>query len=739
MGAPDNAIDAVNPGKRRHCTDLLCTLLFLCFWGGMIVISVNAFRTGDPDRLLYGLDYKFDQCNRDNSAAARGLSSLEQDVPLANGSSTKSIRLGGRDHTDAPLYYVVSTGAPRFASSYVGICADECPNAGLTTIGFKPDEWVCTGKYYYQSNRPSLSDSRVPVLATFTEQGVKNFVADFEAFESAGSSEAIAQLKEAKNYLGSFFLFKSSRACPDDAANDDPACSICYPSYPTVRYGSSSFCLPDLSYIAENKDKIAAVFNSDRFDLGKISDSVDALVGSGGATTIRITADAYAAYPIILACIAFSVILGFVWALLLRRFVRPMVVVTLIGVFVALALGGWTLYEKAFEMRASPLYGVDQSFTAYSDVTMGFFAADAALLAVYVLFILCFGGRILLACGVIIEASKAMTAMPQLLLVPVLPAALTFGLFVYFLVGGFYIVSSGQLKIDGSGVAQIVYDNNLKGALAYHFFGCVWTSVLLNHVGWAIIGLAVSQWYFARDKRDGLGSKPVLTATGRVMWYHFGSVVFGSLVVAIVRYVRYMMNFLKRTVKASGDGSKCFSRLVDCVFCCVECCLRCFEKLLEFLSRNAYIMVAVEGGSFCASAKSAFGYLVTNVRGLAMVQAIGDLFLFFGKIFIAMASAGICAIVLTQTRYFQERVSSIILPCMIVLVGAYLVGSLFMGIFEMAIDTIFLCFCVDEDKQLGFAEGPLKAFVAESDKHKKADKAEEPLKGGKAVEPKVGE
>jgi hypothetical protein len=196
-----------------------------------------------------------------------------------------------------------------------------------------------------------------------------------------------------------------------------------------------------------------------------------------------------------------------------------------------------------------------------------------------------------------------------------------------------------------------------------------------------------------------------------------------------------MMNFLKRSVKASGDGSKCFSRIVDCVFCCVECCLRCFESLLEFISRNAYIMLAIESGSFCTSAKSAFGYLASNMGGLAMVQAIGDLFLFFGKVFIGMMSAGICAIVLTQTAYYQERVSSIILPCMIVLVGAYLVGSLFMGIFEMAIDTIFLSFCVDEDKKLGFADGPLKAFVAEAGAQK-TNKLDP--NGVAKVAPKVG-
>lgn len=62
MGS-DNAMEAVSGGKSRKCTDLLCTLLFLVFWGGMLYISITGFLFGDPDRLLYALDYKFGACD----------------------------------------------------------------------------------------------------------------------------------------------------------------------------------------------------------------------------------------------------------------------------------------------------------------------------------------------------------------------------------------------------------------------------------------------------------------------------------------------------------------------------------------------------------------------------------------------------------------------------------------------------------------------------------------------------
>jgi hypothetical protein len=701
-------MEALHPEKGRKCTDILCTMLFAVFWSGMLYVSISGFVHGDPDRLLYGLDYKFDQCGKDNSAEARGLSTLVQDVPLADGSGSRSIRLGGKDLTDAPLYYVVAPGRPRWKSLYSGVCGSKCPNEDLDGIGFKPSQWVCTGKYY--DKRPSLSVSGIPEFKSFTKDGLSDFVSELSSISS--------DLDEQKDYLQSFFLFKGKKdECADLAENSNSDCTICFPSYPTVRYGSSSFCLPDVGWIAANKDKVKDVLG-DRFDLGFVSEAADTLLGSGGAATLRITADAYTALPVILSCLGFAVLLGFVWAYLLRLFVKPMVLATLIGLFLALALGTAMLWTKADEMRSSGLYGVDTDFTRYADVTMGFFAAGLCTFVLYSVCVFCFWHSIFLATGVIVEASKAMAAMPSLLLVPILPAILTFGLIVYFLVATFWIVSAGELKMDGSGVAQIVYDDNLKGALAFHFFGCVWTSVLLNHVGWAIIAMSVVQWYFAKSRPSDLGVAPVLTATKRVLYYHFGSVVFGSLVVAVIKYIRYMMHFVKAYANPEG---RCIGRFVKLIWCCIDCCLRCFEKLLEFISRNAYILVAIESESFCASARHGFGYLVSNLSGLAMVQTLGDAFLFLGKCFVGFASAGICALVLTQTPYFSLSTSSIILPCLVVLLGGYLIGSLFMGIFEMAIDTVFMCYCIDEDKQLGYADGALRDFVKANAREKTSE------------------
>lgn len=701
----DNAIEAVSPGKSRKCTDVLCLLLFVGFWAGMIALVHNGFTRGDPDRLIYALDYKFDQCNRDNSAAARGVDTLSQTVTNADGSVSKELLLGGRDHSAAPLFIVLGPGPKRFSAKYVGVCMDECPNEGGTSMQYKPQDWVCTGYYYAKENRPKdLTDGDWPQIESFSKDDIDKFVSEVKALGENKKKEVEAQYK----YLKSFFMIKTKGECPDTADPDAEECSVCYPVYPTTKVGTS-FCFPDPNWIAQNKGKVKAAFGA-AYSLDFINDAAKSFFGDGGSITMRVMADAYAARWVMVGCIGGAVLLGFVWTYLVRLFIRPMVAITIVGVFVALAVTTYTLYNKQEELRADPLYQNDDAFTTIADFTFGFFVFAAVCFVAYMVTICCLWRKIFLAVGVIIEAAKAMKDMPGMLIVPLFPALITFGLLIYMIIGAFYIASTGELKLDGNGYAQIQYDNTMKGMLAYHFFGYVWTSVFLNHLGWMVIAAAVANWYFAKPSDDGkdIGATPVLSAAKRVLWYHPGSAVFGSLIVAIIRYIRYMMHFLKRYFTVDNP---CIGKLVKCIWCCIDCCLRCFEKIMEFISRNGYVIVVAESSSFCPAARTAFGYILSNLGGVAMVQTIGDIFLFLGKLFVALAAAGICGMVLTFAPAFRLSQTSIVLPCLIVLVAAYLIAAMFMGIFEMAIDTIFMCFCIDEDKQLGYADGALKGFI----------------------------
>ncbi|OQR88464.1 choline transporter, partial [Thraustotheca clavata] len=47
----------------RKCRDVLCTLLFILFWIGMVIITSIAYKNGDPHALIYGVDHNGHLCN----------------------------------------------------------------------------------------------------------------------------------------------------------------------------------------------------------------------------------------------------------------------------------------------------------------------------------------------------------------------------------------------------------------------------------------------------------------------------------------------------------------------------------------------------------------------------------------------------------------------------------------------------------------------------------------------------
>lgn len=71
--------------------------------------------------------------------------------------------------------------------------------------------------------------------------------------------------------------------------------------------------------------------------------------------------------------------------------------------------------------------------------------------------------------------------------------------------------------------------------------------------------------------------------------------------------IRLVLEYIDHKLK------KYDNELTKAVLCCCKCCFWCLEKFLKFLNQNAYIMCAIHGKNFCASAKDAFMLLMRNI------------------------------------------------------------------------------------------------------------------------------
>uniref|UniRef100_A0A673IZS9 Choline transporter-like protein n=1 Tax=Sinocyclocheilus rhinocerous TaxID=307959 RepID=A0A673IZS9_9TELE len=203
---------------------------------------------------------------------------------------------------------------------------------------------------------------------------------------------------------------------------------------------------------------------------------------------------------------------------------------------------------------------------------------------------------------------------------------------------------------------------------------------------------------------DDIPAYPVFNSLGRALRYHTGSLAFGSLILAIVQVIRVILEYLDQKLK--GAQNKCAKFLLSCL----KCCFWCLEKCIKFLNRNAYIMVAIYGKNFCTSAKDAFFLLMRNIVRVAVLDKVTDFLLFLGKLLV-VGIVGICSFFFFtgKIKIVEDAAPSLNyywVPILTVVFGAYLIAHGFFSVYAMCVDTLFLCFLEDLERNDGTADRP---------------------------------
>jgi len=78
------------------------------------------------------------------------------------------------------------------------------------------------------------------------------------------------------------------------------------------------------------------------------------------------------------------------------------------------------------------------------------------------------------------------------------------------------------------------------------------------------------------------------------------------------------------------------------------CLFDIIEKLLEFLIRNAYVVVAKEGTPFCDSGRRAYKLLMDNICDVIALNRFGDIVLFVCRLLIVLIAGCVGYTALSQ-------------------------------------------------------------------------------------------
>uniref|UniRef100_A0A7E4UU58 Choline transporter-like protein n=1 Tax=Panagrellus redivivus TaxID=6233 RepID=A0A7E4UU58_PANRE len=615
----------------RTCTDTPMLLLFFLFLVGSVLVAGYAAIYGDPYKLLYGTDSFGNTCGRQNPKLA--IIGADKNGTILPGATKQIFPMSGGDMTNKKFLFPLDV---RHVLDTVWICVESCPPKTLSDL-------------------KSFID--------YGNTGANLCTYDFKDFNTLSRADLAN--------IGS---------CPKLPVHQSEAIlNRCIPS--------------DLLVFA--------------------SDIVDNVVGYVHDFDFvrQISNDLLIVWKeVVFICfVSLAVSLAMVF---LIRFFAPILVYLVYAAVALFAIGlsgalwyCWYTTSKAAEkaIAARLASGGIEDVEVLADRFSAEIRFDArTLLALSVVFTIisvlllvvvwCLWPRGTLVIDLFKQAGKALRKMPCLLIQPVFTSVTLITYFAVWAVVGLYLYTSANPSIvplksldnletpKSIPIVRFELSQWQRYLAFYHFFALIWVTEFIFAAQRMIIAGAIACWYFARD-RNNMGS-PVCQSTLILFRYHLGSIAFGSIIITLVKLPRYICTYAYAKLSASE------SVLIKYVLGCIIALLACIEKCLRYLHHNAYTVIAISGSSFCPAAKTATNILLDNAVNVATINSVGDFVLFLAK---AMVAVGI-GIYSGYTFRSNPNVELWLAPTAICTVVAYFVASCFVSVYEMIIDTVFLCY-----------------------------------------------
>jgi hypothetical protein len=345
------------------------------------------------------------------------------------------------------------------------------------------------------------------------------------------------------------------------------------------------------------------------------------------------------------------------------------------------------------------------------------------------------------AIHIIQTAATALGANFTLTLFPIISFAGIAATGAVFIVIGILLLTAGNITEQAMGnstvnstsaVALALMDANkpqmlesfslLNYFMIFDLFMFLWTTEFIQAIGMMVVGGTISHWYFAttdgsvKPTKEHHGqSHPCCCAWYIALRFHMGSAAFGSFIIALVNLVRAAFEYVDHQMKQHGGDS----RAIRCLRCMVGCCLACLAKCIRFISKNSYIHTSIKGDAFCFAAVRSYRLIFKHLLSFGATNLITEILMVVGKIMVCCASMLFSYTWIQYTPKFSEKaspdyLSSTLFISIIVLTLAYLVAESFFNVFNVAIDTILMSYCMVSRRRLlewcCFVDGVLTLF-----------------------------
>uniref|UniRef100_A0A0N5BAG2 Choline transporter-like protein 5 n=1 Tax=Strongyloides papillosus TaxID=174720 RepID=A0A0N5BAG2_STREA len=669
----------------RSCTNVFSLFLLLLFIGGWIYLAYEVLKTSDPDRIIHPVDSYGRLCGVDKP----GYYNFSKKPYVLYFDLTKCIS-----------WLTFLSGCPTKQ-----VCVEKCPNKYFSYLELQTSSIL---------NKADLSDM------VCVDDSIKDQITSFNIL---------------KQYVQMGY-------CTAYTVNSVPWLGRCIPQI--------------LVNVADSVEKLQASNGSlDRLisNLGNGKGQVPSDMELANTTAIwnqvkkdqgiigKIISDITVTWWQMLVFLATAAVISLLYIIILRIIGGMIIWLTIFVVFIILCGGSgycWYRYKILKDIGAIDDFSFQPNIDLYFKMPttwMVFAIIISVIFGIFSLIMIIVRSRIRLALLLIEETSKAVGKISSTIFFPIFPFLLHIGVFCVWATVTLWIASSGvpncrrvldnsinNVSNYGNGpqcncsdvgketesnckYINITRNENLvMGMQAYNLFGFFWLSCFVSSFHDMVLAGTFASYYWAYNKKKDVPTFPLLSSITRTIRFHVGSLAIGSLLVAIVKFIKVILEWLHNKLK----GAENF--ILRFLFKCMTVFFWLLENFLKFLNKNAFILMAIYGKPFWTSAKDAFSLISRNLIRVVVVNRVTSILLFIGKLSITI-SLGFLSFQYFSGNWVIEEIPKFYLnyyftPVVIIVIGTYIIADLFFDVYEVGVNTMFLCFLQDSEINDGSIDKP---------------------------------
>ncbi|KAL8739607.1 MAG: hypothetical protein Q9190_007609 [Brigantiaea leucoxantha] len=230
------------------------------------------------------------------------------------------------------------------------------------------------------------------------------------------------------------------------------------------------------------------------------------------------------------------------------------------------------------------------------------------------------------------------------------------------------------------------------GLIVFLTFAGYWITEWIKNTIHSVVAGVYGSWFFMAGKPGGMPSGATRGAFRRAMTYSFGSISFGSLVVALINMLRQAVSIAQQQEAAQGNI------VASIAFCVLGCFIGLLDWAVQFINRYAFSHIALYGKAYIPAAKDT--WTMMKNRGIdALVNdcLIGPV-LTMGSLFVGYICCLLAFLYLefTNPAYNQGGKFTPVVMAFSFLIGLQ-VAQIFLTPIGSGVDTIFVASAWDPE------------------------------------------